>query len=68
MPVIKDLGEDPVRWFAGLPDISRHLEEQHPDTPLGVIGSPPDTSSRKTPQTQAPSSSCTRSNIDSQEG
>ena len=36
MPVIKDL--DMERWYAGLPDISRHLQERHPESPIGVIG------------------------------
>ncbi|CAL8470655.1 g10197 [Coccomyxa elongata] len=38
MPVIKDLDTDPQRWYVGLPDISRHLQERHPETSIGVIG------------------------------
>lgn len=37
MPVIRDLDLDPQQWVVGLPDISRHLEERHPETPLGTI-------------------------------
>ncbi|KAK9904255.1 hypothetical protein WJX75_007793 [Coccomyxa subellipsoidea] len=49
MPVIRDLDLDPQQWVVGLPDISRHLEERHPETPLGTIGT-----AAGTPTSQAP--------------
>lgn len=39
-PAVRDNGLHPAKWVGGLFDISRHLQDRHPETPLGIIGFP----------------------------